>query len=90
MIAGHPDGAIQKIEDTIRFAQDAGVRVMLSEFSPVPGTPDGERAGVDMVEPLNHNKTAYTIRALGWDEIARLKTLCREGNARLDSLFQGI
>ena len=46
---------------------------MLSEFSPLPGTSDGEicRRWVDLGEPLWHNKTAFTMRLLGQREINR-------------------
>jgi molybdenum cofactor biosynthesis enzyme MoaA len=82
VIAGHPETSFQQLEETIRFVHELGIRVMLSEFSPVPGTPDGERCRtvVDMDEPLTHNKTAFTIRALGWDRIQELKALCRPLN----------
>lgn len=78
VIAGHPNTGLQRLEDTIAFAHELGIRVMLSEYSPVPGTPDGEqaRALVDLDEPLNHNKTAFTIRVLGEKKIQRLKALC--------------
>ena len=63
------------------FAHDLGIRVMLSDFAPVPGTPDGDacRALVDLNEPLNQNKTAFTIRALAAG-IQSLKALCRNLN----------
>ena len=56
---------------------------MLSEFAPIPATPDGEacRAHCDLDEPLNHNKTAFTLRFLGEDRVNRLKELCRQVNA---------
>ena len=50
---------------------------MLSEFSPIPGTPDGKycRRWVDLDEPLWHNKTAFTARLFGAQEFNRLKNL---------------
>jgi len=55
---------------------------MPSEVAPVPGIPDGEwsRKWVNMEEPLEHNKTAFTLRGLGSKRVARLKALCRELN----------
>ena len=49
------------------FAHRLGIRVMLSEFSPIPGTPDGEecRRWIDLDEPLRHNKTAFVAHRLG-------------------------
>ncbi len=68
------------MEASIRFAAEQGTRVMLSEFAPIPGTPDGEscRAYTDLCEPLNHNKTAFTLRLLGEETVNRLKGLARE------------
>jgi len=80
IIIGHPQSAGQDLEASIRFAAEQGARVMLSEFAPIPGTPDGEacRAYTDLDEPLNHNKTAFTLRLLGRDRVDQLKSLSRE------------
>ena len=69
----------------MHFAHEQGLRILLSEFAPVPGTVDGERCRewVDLDEPLAHNKTAFTIRRLGADEVKRLKSLCRSLNSTL-------
>jgi tRNA A37 methylthiotransferase MiaB len=77
LIAGHPHDEEQGVEDSMRFAHGLGIKVMLSEFSPIPGTPDGEscRRWIDMDEPLRHNKTAFAVLRLGAREINRLKTL---------------
>ncbi len=82
LIAAHPSGDLQDVEASMRFASGLGLRVMLSELSPIPGTPDGERCRglVDLDEPLWHSKTAYPLVALGEEKVNRLKTLCRELN----------
>jgi radical SAM superfamily enzyme YgiQ (UPF0313 family) len=82
LIVGHPQAEQQEVECSMRFAHDLGIRVMLSEFSPIPGTPDGEacRSWIDLDEPLNHNKTAFTLAALGYTEVNRLKSLCKQLN----------
>jgi len=79
VIAGHPASSEQNLESSIRFAAEQGARVMLSEFAPIPGTPDGDacRAYGDLDEPLNHNKTAFTHRMLGANRVNDLKALCR-------------
>jgi radical SAM superfamily enzyme YgiQ (UPF0313 family) len=86
LIVGHPKGAQQGVEESMFFANRLGIRVMLSEFSPIPGTPDGEscRPWVDLDEPLWHNKSAFTIRILGETEINRLKALSARLNQRLE------
>jgi radical SAM superfamily enzyme YgiQ (UPF0313 family) len=87
IIIGHPQSEQQNLEASIRFAAAQGARVMLSEFAPIPGTPDGEacRGYSNLDEPLNHNKTAFTLRTLGGQRVDRLKTLCRELNNQLTS-----
>jgi radical SAM superfamily enzyme YgiQ (UPF0313 family) len=86
-ILGHPHIAIQELEASMRFVNRLGIRGMLADFSPIPGTPDGEycRRWVDMDEPLFHNKTAFPIFLLGFDETNRLKDLQRQLNRELRS-----
>jgi radical SAM superfamily enzyme YgiQ (UPF0313 family) len=84
-ILGHPHGDIQELEESMRFVHSLGIRGMLADFSPIPGTPDGEfcRRWVDMDEPLFHNKTAFPIILLGFDETNRLKDLQRQLNRNI-------
>jgi len=84
-ILGHPHIDIQQLEVSIHFVQSLGIRGMLADFSPIPGTPDGEycRKWVDLDEPLMHNKTAFPIILLGFDESNRLKDLQRKLNRSL-------
>jgi hypothetical protein len=84
-LLGHPKTDIQQLEASMRFANNLGIRGMLADFSPIPGTPDGEycRKWVDMDEPLCHNKTAFPVIMLGFDETNRLKDLQRKLNRSL-------
>src|SRR5919108_3896081 len=87
LIVGHPNSGEQSIEESLYFANGLGIKVMLSEFSPIPGTPDGEycRSWVDLDEPLWHNKTAFVVQWLGNREINRLKNLAGRLNRRLET-----
>ncbi len=87
IIIGHPDSSIQDPEGSIRFAGSLGIKVMLSEFSPIPGTPDGDKCSewIDLSEPLHHNKTYFTNIFLGREETQELKTLCREQNRKIEN-----
>ena len=87
-ILGHPHGNIQQLEESMRFVNGLSIRGMLADFSPIPGTPDGEycRKWVDMDEPLFHNKTAFPIILLGFDETNRLKDLQRQLNRSLSKV----
>jgi radical SAM superfamily enzyme YgiQ (UPF0313 family) len=82
LIIGHPDSDHQDLENSIRFVAQHGAKVMLSDFAPIPGTPDGEscRRFTNLDEPLNHNKTAFTLRALGEERVNTLKSLCKQVN----------
>jgi hypothetical protein len=84
-ILGHPHIGIQELEASMRFVQSLGIRGMLADFSPLPGTPDGEycRKWIDLDEPLMHNKTAFPIIMLGFDENNRLKEFQRKLNRSL-------
>lgn len=84
-ILGHPQIDIQQLEDSMHFVNSLGIRGMLADFSPIPGTPDGLhcREWVDMDEPLYHNKTAFPIIMMGFDESNRLKDLQRKFNRSL-------
>ncbi|MBN2315062.1 MAG: radical SAM protein, partial [Sedimentisphaerales bacterium] len=84
-ILGHPHIDIQELEASMRFVHNLGIRGMLADFSPIPGTPDGEycRKWVDIDEPLMHNKTAFPILLLGFDESNHLKDLQRKLNRLL-------
>jgi radical SAM superfamily enzyme YgiQ (UPF0313 family) len=86
-ILGHPRSDIQQLEASMNFVNGLGIRGMLADFSPIPGTPDGElcRRWVDMDEPLMHNKTAFPIILLGFDESNRLKDLQRKLNRALSA-----
>ena len=89
-ILGHPHIGIQQLEASMRFVNSLGIRGMLADFSPIPGTPDGEycRKWVDLDEPLMHNKTVFPIVLLGFDESNRLKDLQRRLNReRPEKLF---
>jgi hypothetical protein len=89
-ILGHPHIDIQQLEDSMHFVHSLGIRGMLADFSPIPGTPDGEycRRWVNMDEPLMHNKTAFPIILLGFAETNRLKDLQRRLNRSLSQSQQ--
>jgi hypothetical protein len=86
-LLGHPNTHVQEPEDTMRFIHSLGIRGTSADFSPMPGTPDGEaaRRWADLDEPLMHNKTAFPIILLGFDEVNRLKDLQRRLNRMLPS-----
>jgi len=88
VLAGLPGQPAEEVLDSIRLVHEAEARVSLSQFSPVPGTVDFDRAvegGFDGDEPLLANKTVYAMRAMGmtFEEYEALRRVAKEGNARL-------
>jgi hypothetical protein len=84
-ILGHPHIDIQQLESTMHFVNSLGIRGTLADFSPIPGTPDGEycRKWVDLNEPLMHNKTAFPVIFMGFDETNQIKDLQRKLNRQI-------
>ena len=80
---GHPQSDLQQLEESMRFANSLGISVMLSDFSPIPGTCDGDLCTkwVDLTEPLCHNKSAFPIISLGEKKVCYYKNLCKKLNA---------
>jgi len=85
LILGHPRSDLDALAESMRYVNGLGIRIMLSDFSPIPGTPDGEacRRWTDLDEPLNHNKTAFPVMLSGLDRTNRMKDLCRQLNGSL-------
>jgi hypothetical protein len=84
-LLGHPEADFESLVKSLKYANSLGIKVMLSDFSPIPGTRDGEACGdfLNMDEPLEHNKTAFTIRQLGNERVNEIKELCRLLNRSL-------
>ncbi|MCP4450161.1 MAG: radical SAM protein [Planctomycetes bacterium] len=84
-ILGHPNADMQELENSMQFVHSQGIRGMLADFSPIPGTPDGDLCAqwVDLSEPLMHNKSAFPALVFGFDAINRLKNLQRALNKTL-------
>ncbi len=85
IILGHPKGDLQQVEDSMQKVHDLGIRIQLADFSPIPGTEDGQLCSkwVDMDEPLCHNKSAFPCWVYGFEEINRFKNICREMNRNI-------
>jgi hypothetical protein len=81
-ILGHPRQDLQELEASMTFVRDLGILGVLADFSPIPGTPDGDRCAqwVDMSEPLMHNKSVFPVILYGFEAVNRLKDLQRQLN----------
>jgi radical SAM superfamily enzyme YgiQ (UPF0313 family) len=85
ILAGLPDQPLAEVEATVRFVHSLGIQAKLALFSPIPGTPDGDRVLPPDADPLLHNDSVYPylhgaghVRDLQW-----IKLLAKEGNNAL-------
>jgi radical SAM superfamily enzyme YgiQ (UPF0313 family) len=74
ILAGLPGQPLSEVEATIRLVQRLGVQAKLALFSPIPGTPEGDRALPPDSDPLWHNNTVYPY-LLGEEYLAELQRL---------------
>ncbi len=85
LLAALPGQPLAEIEDSLRFVLGLGIQAELTLFSPIPGTPDGDRALPPGADPLLHNNTVYPY-LVGADyvhELQRLKEMAKAGNQAL-------
>jgi len=78
VLAGLPGQYAGAVEQSVRYAHEAGVRVMLARYSPVPGTALWKqsialsRYPIDE-EPLFHNNTFFSME---WEGFTRADLQC--------------
>ena len=85
ILAGLPGQSPVEVEDTVNYVHSLGVQAKLALFSPIPGTPDGDRALVSDADPLLHNNTVYPyLQGIDYlRELQRIKHVAKEGNLAL-------
>jgi hypothetical protein len=85
LLFGLPGLDPAELEADIRYVHRLGIKIQLASFSPIPGTPDFERArAADPAiadEPLRQNKTLTMLRA--GERYRDLQLLALALNARL-------
>ncbi|MEO0242028.1 MAG: radical SAM protein [candidate division WOR-3 bacterium] len=77
LFLGVPGQQIVDIEYSIKTISSYGVKISLSEFSPIPGTPIGDRVirEYNLKDPLLTNNSVFPIILYGYDQVNRLKNL---------------
>jgi hypothetical protein len=85
ILAGLPDQPLAEVEDTVNYVHGLGVQAKLALFSPIPGTPDGDRVLAFDADPLLHNNTVYPyLKGIGYlRELQRIKQVAKDGNTAL-------
>lgn len=86
IMIGLPGQTIEEISGTIVFAHRHGARILIAEYSPIPGTAewDTARALVPSPDPLWQNKSLYSLYPLAqWPQFQRMKDLAHTLNRQL-------
>jgi molybdenum cofactor biosynthesis enzyme MoaA len=85
ILAGLPGQPLVEVQDTVNYVHSLGVQAKLALFSPIPGTPDGDRALAADADPLLHNNTVYPyLRGIEYvRSLHRIKQGTKDGNAAL-------
>ncbi|NIV33419.1 MAG: radical SAM protein [Anaerolineae bacterium] len=85
ILAGLPSQPLSEVEDTVNYVHGLGVQAKLALFSPIPGTPDGDRVLPVDADPLLHNNTVHPyLQGGGYlHELQRIKQVAKEGNISL-------
>jgi radical SAM superfamily enzyme YgiQ (UPF0313 family) len=70
----------EEVEENIKIISEFGIRVSLSEFSPIPGTPLGNQVieQYKLYDPLLTNNSVFPIIYYGFETVNRLKNLKNE------------
>jgi len=86
LLLGHPLIPLEEVKSSICYVNSLGLCCHLAEFSPIPGTPDGDSALKSLPpDPLVQNKTFYSSLAVTEEKLNRTKLLARKLNASLTS-----
>jgi radical SAM superfamily enzyme YgiQ (UPF0313 family) len=86
VLVARPGQRVCEVEETVAYAHRLGVPVYPAQFSPIPGTPEGETAVAAGclpadADPLLHNNSIYPCgSATAWEA---LKVRIRAGNHAL-------
>lgn len=79
LFLGLPGQTVEEIEENIKVIVKYGIRVSLSEFSLIPGTPLGDQVIREhhITDPLLTNNSVFPVLSLGFDTVNYLKNLKR-------------
>ncbi|RKY93429.1 MAG: B12-binding domain-containing radical SAM protein [Candidatus Hydrothermota bacterium] len=89
LMMGLPGQEPDEVEEGIRYVHSLGVKVMLSEYSPIPRTPCFEEASRihPLEDPLLHNPSVFPVLYYGEEKVNRLKDLKNRLNRKLKAAF---
>jgi len=75
VMMGMPAQPFEEVYETMRFVHKLGARILLVEYSPIPGTKEWEKTGLaDDIDPLLHNNSIFPLyKVKDWREFQKLK-----------------
>jgi radical SAM superfamily enzyme YgiQ (UPF0313 family) len=89
LMYGLPGQDIDEVRDGVKFLKDLGIRINLTEFSPIPGTPCWDELKEkniinDGLDPLLTNNTVFSYLFSGYDssELEELRLDVKNYNGR--------
>jgi len=70
------------VYETMQFVHRLGAKILLVEYSPIPGTNEWEKSGLDdNLDPLLHNNSLFPLfNVKDWREFQKLKDEARKLN----------
>ncbi len=81
-----PEENLNEVYESVNFVHQQGARILLVEYSPIPGTKDWQIYNLEAnaSEPLLQNNSIFPLYPLAyWQEFQRLKDYARKLNERL-------
>ncbi len=85
VLMGLPGQSVEEVKRSLIHVNSLGIRSMLSEFSPIPGTPLGDRAikEYELNDLLLTNCSVFPLISMGEDAVKYLKSLKNRLNENL-------
>ena len=77
ILCGIPGISKNDVIESIKLANSFGVRVMLSEYSPIPHTKLYEKMRLNGLDPLWHNNTIFPYYMKNMEQVQELKDFLR-------------
>ncbi len=82
VMMGMPDQPYEEVYETMQFVHRLGAKILLVEYSPIPGTEEWKRSVLnDNLDPLLHNNSIFPLYDVkDWKEFQKLKDEARRLN----------
>ncbi|HCJ66718.1 MAG TPA: radical SAM protein [Elusimicrobia bacterium] len=79
-----PEENLNEVYESVNFVHQLGAKVLLVEYSPIPGTKDWVTYNFNFPDPLLQNNSIFPLYPLEyWQEFQKLKDYVRKLNQRL-------